>query len=130
MAIEQKVGVYYSRSRSEIWVKGKTSGAVQQLLGIRVDCDFDTLKFTVDQGPPGFCHKGTHSCFGVERSISEVLLRLESRVRGEDAKSFTKKLIEDPDMLAQNCEKKLRNFWMQNRNRRHRGKEPTCFIFR
>lgn len=100
MAIEQKVGVYYSRSRSEIWVKGKTSGAMQQLLGVRIDCDFDTLKFTVDQGAPGFCHKGTHSCFGVERSISEVLLRLESRVRGADSKSFTKKLFEDPEMLG------------------------------
>lgn len=99
LAITDQVGVYFSRSRNEIWVKGATSGATQRLLGIRIDCDFDALRFTVEQGPPGFCHKKTHSCFGYERSIAEVLARLGERVAGEDEKSFTQKLFRDPDML-------------------------------
>lgn len=99
LAFGEKAGVYYSRSRSEIWRKGASSGAMQRLIGVRVDCDFDTLKFTVDQVPPGFCHKNTHTCFGVERSISEVVLRLESRIQGSDGKSFTKKLFDDSAML-------------------------------
>lgn len=99
LAFEDQIGVYYSRSRSEIWRKGETSGATQRLIGVRVDCDLDTLRFMVDQGPPGFCHKNTHTCFGFERNISEVVNRLESRIRGADEKSFTKKLFDDPEML-------------------------------
>lgn len=98
-AISDKQGVYFSRSRNELWVKGKTSGAVQQLLGVGVDCDFDTLRFRVKQGPPGFCHRNTHTCFGQDRSISEIVQRLNQRVDGDDAKSFTRKLFDDPEML-------------------------------
>ena len=42
-AIATRNGTYWSRSRNELWVKGKTSGATQQLLGIRLDCDSDCL---------------------------------------------------------------------------------------
>ena len=60
-AIATRHGTYWSRSRNELWVKGATSGATQQLLGIRLDCDSDCLRFTVTQDPPGFCHKNTHT---------------------------------------------------------------------
>lgn len=100
-AFREQIGVYYSRSRDEIWVKGKTSGAEQKLLNVRVDCDFDTIRFMVDQASPGFCHKNTHSCFGNERSISEITQRLSNRIEGSDSKSFTKKLFDDSVMLQQ-----------------------------
>jgi phosphoribosyl-ATP pyrophosphohydrolase/phosphoribosyl-AMP cyclohydrolase/histidinol dehydrogenase len=99
MALTDGIGVYYSRSRDELWVKGKSSGAVQQLVGVRVDCDFDTLRFQVEQAAPGFCHKETHTCFGYERNISEIVARLHERIVGGDEKSFTKKLFNDPAML-------------------------------
>ncbi|MDB4778300.1 phosphoribosyl-ATP diphosphatase [bacterium] len=99
IAIEKQTGVYFSRSRDKIWEKGKTSGAIQRLVGVRVDCDFDTLRFMVAQQAPGFCHNGTHTCFGYERNVSEIIQRLEDRIQGGDRKSFTKKLFDDQEML-------------------------------
>ena len=53
---------YYSRSREELWQKGATSGHVQQVQEIRIDCDGDTLLYVVDQ-EGGACHTGFRSCF-------------------------------------------------------------------
>ena len=92
-------GVYWSRSRNELWEKGKTSGATQELLGIAFDCDADCLRFTVRQNGPGFCHKSTYTCFGEQRTVQSVLTRLRERMSGDDAKSFTKRLAGDPEML-------------------------------
>jgi phosphoribosyl-AMP cyclohydrolase len=54
--------VYWSRSRQEKWVKGQTSGHVQTVEEVRVDCDGDTLLFKVQQ-EGGACHTGYRSCF-------------------------------------------------------------------
>lgn len=53
---------YWSRSRREYWVKGDTSGHVQWVKEIRLDCDGDTLLFVVDQVGAA-CHTGEHTCF-------------------------------------------------------------------
>ncbi len=53
---------YYSRSRDELWQKGKTSGHVQAVEEVRVDCDADTLLYLVDQAG-GACHTGHQACF-------------------------------------------------------------------
>jgi phosphoribosyl-AMP cyclohydrolase len=53
---------YYSRSREELWEKGATSGHVQHVEEIRVDCDGDTLLYRVEQ-EGGACHTGHRSCF-------------------------------------------------------------------
>jgi phosphoribosyl-AMP cyclohydrolase len=53
---------YWSRSRREHWVKGETSGNVQHVRELRVDCDGDTLLLVVDQTGPA-CHTGTTTCF-------------------------------------------------------------------
>ncbi len=58
--------VYFSRSRSRLWFKGEESGHVQQVHGIRLDCDNDVVLLTVTQTGhvPGIaCHTGRHSCF-------------------------------------------------------------------
>lgn len=98
-AVENRVGTYWSRSRDGLWIKGETSGATQQLLNIRMDCDRDCLRFMVTQDPPGFCHRNTHSCFGSERTIQSVMNRLSSRINESDEKSFTRKLANDSVML-------------------------------
>jgi len=53
---------YWSRSRREYWVKGDTSGHVQWVKGVRLDCDGDTLLVTVDQVGAA-CHTGDRTCF-------------------------------------------------------------------
>ena len=53
---------YWSRSRQAFWVKGETSGHVQKLVEMRVDCDRDCLLVLVDQSGPA-CHTGRRSCF-------------------------------------------------------------------
>lgn len=60
----QKTGLahYYSRSRNELWQKGGSSGHVQQVKEIRVDCDGDALLYRIDQ-EGGACHTGYRSCF-------------------------------------------------------------------
>lgn len=53
---------YYSRSRDELWQKGSTSGHVQHVEDVRVDCDGDALLYLVRQ-EGGACHTGYESCF-------------------------------------------------------------------
>lgn len=54
---------YWSRSRGELWHKGATSGAVQSVREIRIDCDQDALILLVEQAGKGACHTGRRSCF-------------------------------------------------------------------
>ncbi|MFP4376482.1 MAG: phosphoribosyl-AMP cyclohydrolase [Spirochaetales bacterium] len=53
---------YHSRSRNRLWKKGETSGNVQRVVEIRVDCDEDAILLRVEQTGPA-CHTGNHSCF-------------------------------------------------------------------
>ena len=79
--------VYWSRSRGRLWHKGEESGHVQQVLGIRLDCDNDVVLLEVRQlgHEPGIaCHTGRHSCFfqrfesGAWNSVDPVLKDPES----------------------------------------------------
>lgn len=54
---------YYSRSRRQLWKKGESSGHLQVIHDIFVDCDLDTVIFAVEQLGPGACHTGHRSCF-------------------------------------------------------------------
>lgn len=54
---------YWSRSRQQLWLKGESSGNVQMVKEIFVDCDLDTVVFKVDQIGGAACHKGYPSCF-------------------------------------------------------------------
>ena len=53
---------YWSRSRAAFWIKGETSGNVQELVEMRLDCDRDCLLLRVRQTGPA-CHTGRRSCF-------------------------------------------------------------------
>ncbi|MBE6367190.1 MAG: phosphoribosyl-AMP cyclohydrolase [Lentisphaerae bacterium] len=54
---------YFSRSRQQLWKKGESSGHLQKIKEILVDCDLDTVIFKVEQLGPGACHTGHRSCF-------------------------------------------------------------------
>lgn len=54
---------YWSRSRQSLWHKGDTSGAVQIVHEIRIDCDQDAILLLVEQKGEGACHTGRKSCF-------------------------------------------------------------------
>ncbi|WP_296631689.1 phosphoribosyl-AMP cyclohydrolase [Rhodoluna sp.] len=60
--IELGETVFYSRSRNALWHKGETSGNVQKVVSIEVDCDSDALLIQVHETGPA-CHNGTESCF-------------------------------------------------------------------
>ncbi len=61
--IETGEAHYYSRSRKALWRKGESSGHVQRVVEMRVDCDQDAVWLRVEQGGPGACHTGRRSCF-------------------------------------------------------------------
>ena len=63
---------FWSRSRSEYWRKGDTSGHIQLVRAAAFDCDADALLVTVEQGGPA-CHTGAHACFDVEPLEAVVL---------------------------------------------------------
>ena len=60
--LEEARVTYWSRSRRSFWTKGETSGHVQRLVEMRVDCDRDCLLLLVDQTGPA-CHTNRRSCF-------------------------------------------------------------------
>lgn len=63
MTLECGEAVYWSRSRKEVWHKGKTSGQIQRVVEMRIDCDQDAIVLKVEQQGGGCCHTGAQSCF-------------------------------------------------------------------
>jgi phosphoribosyl-AMP cyclohydrolase len=76
---------YFSRSRQALWKKGESSGHVQRVVEMRVDCDQDAVWIKVEQGGPGACHTGRRSCFyravplGQKGGAKEGAVKLEFR---------------------------------------------------
>lgn len=99
-AVETRRGVYWSRSRGELWEKGATSGATQALLRVEHDCDRDALRFVVRQEGAGFCHSGTRSCWGGDFSLGGLERVIRARAAQPVAGSGTAKLLADPSLLA------------------------------
>ena len=73
--LDTKRATYWSRSRQTLWVKGETSGNVQEVTEIRIDCDQDAVLLKVNQ-TGGACHTGRDSCF--YRVASQNGLKAES----------------------------------------------------
>lgn len=68
--IDTKTSWFWSRSRQELWNKGATSGNIQQMKQILIDCDADALLYLVDSPGPA-CHTGHRSCFYREMNLSD-----------------------------------------------------------
>ena len=75
-ALEQTLttgrAVYWSRSRRELWRKGDTSGNVQRVVSVSLDCDGDAVLVRVDQQGPA-CHTGTRTCFKAGGDLGAVV---------------------------------------------------------
>ena len=105
---------FWSRSRGEYWMKGETSGNVQDVVEVRYDCDGDALVLTVEQRGAGACHTGERSCFyrslplvgapdvPLEAAprlgdvLDELAAVLEQRKRDLPEGSYTTKLLSGP----------------------------------
>ena len=99
LAAKERRGIYYSRSRQEIWRKGETSGAVQELLRIDLDCDRDALRFTVRQAGSGFCHKQTDSCWGDLGGFPALQSTLMARKQDAPVGSYSARLFNEEGLL-------------------------------
>ncbi len=100
-ALIQKKGVYYSRSRKSIWVKGETSGNRQTLNTARYDCDQDTLLFNVRQEGVA-CHLQRYSCFGnKEFELSDLYEIIQDRILNPTANSYTSKISKDDQSIME-----------------------------
>ena len=103
LALKTGRGVYFSRSRQEIWHKGDTSGSVQELISCRVDCDRDCILFTVNQVKAA-CHNNTYSCFGQAYSdrrfsLGELFEIIKDRKASPKPESYTAKLFASRRLL-------------------------------
>src|ERR687894_1780933 len=98
----------YSRSRGELWHKGATSGNVQRVRALRLDCDGDALLALVEPAGPA-CHTGERTCFhrgDVEAPAPhEALPALERTLRAREAErpagSYTVELLDDPPRIGE-----------------------------
>ena len=100
VAINEGKGTYHSRSRNALWIKGETSGAVQKLHRVELDCDRDTLRFTVSQSGPGFCHLEEFSCWGEATGLKQLESILWNRKAAVVEGSYTGRLLSDPELLS------------------------------
>jgi phosphoribosyl-AMP cyclohydrolase / phosphoribosyl-ATP pyrophosphohydrolase len=101
---------FWSRSRQELWHKGETSGNVQRLKELRLDCDEDAILALVEPAGPA-CHTGERTCFhngDLEPVPAEALATLERTVTerrdAEPGESYTAKLLADGALAGQKVE--------------------------
>lgn len=86
LTVETKIVHYFSRSKNRIWKKGESSGHIQKLIDIKVDCDLDTLLLKVEQVGNSACHTGAKSCFFKSYLLSDN----EEMIQSKTAKLPTK----------------------------------------
>ena len=98
--MRERRGIYWSRSRDSLWIKGETSGATQELIRVELDCDRDALRFVVRQQGSGFCHTGTPGCWPTPFTLSTLSDVIARRGREAPEGSGTAKLMGDSDLLA------------------------------
>ncbi|KMU82580.1 histidine biosynthesis trifunctional protein [Coccidioides immitis H538.4] len=97
-ALKTGTGVYQSRKRG-LWYKGQSSGDIQELVRVGLDCDSDCLIFVVKQKGRGFCHLGTASCFGSYTGLSRLQKTLQARRQDAPPGSYTSRLFNDAKLL-------------------------------
>ena len=98
-ALVEAKGIYWSRSRGELWEKGKGSGNRQELLRVEADCDRDTLRFLVRQTGPA-CHTGAATCFGsADFALPDLEATLRQRLESAPEGSYAARLFREEGLL-------------------------------
>ena len=82
--LETKKATYWSRSRQKLWLKGETSGNIQEVKKIYVDCDEDTLLLKVHQVGGAACHTGHRSCFYRKMNVKGAFEEIEPPIFNPD----------------------------------------------
>ncbi|MGH7466342.1 MAG: bifunctional phosphoribosyl-AMP cyclohydrolase/phosphoribosyl-ATP diphosphatase HisIE [Longimicrobiales bacterium] len=95
--LDQRTMWYFSRSRSELWRKGATSGNVQQLVSLHGDCDGDTVLARVLPAGPA-CHTGAANCFGTAPTLPALDAIILDRAHADADTSYTRKLLDDANL--------------------------------
>ena len=111
IALQERAGVYYSRSRQSLWRKGESSGHKQQLKRVDFDCDGDTLIFRIEQTDVA-CHLNRWSCFPSQArrfNLSTLDKVLAERQASPTAGSYTQELTKANHCVSKNCARKRRN---------------------
>lgn len=90
---------FWSRSRRALWNKGETSGNVQEVVSMGLDCDGDALVVRVRPAGPA-CHRGTPTCWDVPTGGATAALdaTLAARARERPAGSYTTRLLDDENL--------------------------------
>ncbi len=99
LAVAERRGIYWSRSRRAPWVKGETSGNTQELVRVDLDCDRDALRFTVRQRGAGFCHLVRRSCWPDGFALGDLERVIGARRARPEPASGTARLLADPVLL-------------------------------
>lgn len=99
-----KVVWFYSRSKERLWKKGESSGNVQEVVSMKLDCDKDALLIeVVPHGPT--CHTGTRSCFSDDYFSLQTLERtVQEKIKNPEEGSYTKYLTDKgTDKILKKC---------------------------
>ncbi len=99
-AVAERRGIYWSRSRQAVWVKGETSGNTQELLRVDLDCDRDAVRFTVRQHGVGFCHQERRSCWPDVFDLGALERVIAARRDEPVPESGTARLLTDAALLG------------------------------
>ncbi|HLQ78938.1 MAG TPA: bifunctional phosphoribosyl-AMP cyclohydrolase/phosphoribosyl-ATP diphosphatase HisIE [Terriglobia bacterium] len=98
LTLEKGETYFWSRSRQALWHKGETSGNLQKVRALSLDCDNDTVLVEVEPMGPA-CHTGAYSCFGVNAgfggTIQELYALVEERRKKRPVGSYTTKLFDE-----------------------------------
>ena len=102
--IEEQVVWFYSRSKERLWKKGESSGHIQAVKKMALDCDQDALLIQVEPHGPT-CHLGTQSCFGDDYfSLQSLEKIVENKIKNPEEGSYTKYLTDEGiDKILKKC---------------------------
>ncbi|WP_271398774.1 bifunctional phosphoribosyl-AMP cyclohydrolase/phosphoribosyl-ATP diphosphatase HisIE [Salinicoccus roseus] len=114
---EEKVVWFYSRSKERLWKKGETSGNIQIVKNMALDCDSDALLIQVEPKGPT-CHLGTQSCFGDDHFNLQTLEKIVDRkVENPEEGSYTKYLTDEGiDKILKKCGEEMTEVVIASKN--------------
>ena len=115
---EDGVVWFYSRSKERLWKKGETSGHIQKVISMKLDCDQDALLIDVEPHGPT-CHTGTQSCFGDEYfNLSVLDQTVQKKLQNPEEGSYTKYLKDEGiDKILKKCGEEMTEVVLAAKNK-------------